>query len=42
MTEMITGLDLVELMIRIAAGRSCRSPRSRCGATVGPGVPHQR
>jgi len=36
-TECITGLDLVELMIRVAAGESAAADASRtCSATAGP------
>jgi propionyl-CoA carboxylase alpha chain len=35
-TEMITGVDLVELMIRVAAGENCLSCRTTSNPTAGP------
>ena len=41
-TECITGLDLVEQMIRVAAGEKLPLHAGRRSARLGHGVPHQR
>ena len=40
-TECITGLDLVELMIRVAAGEKLPITQGRAAPRLGDGVPHQ-